>query len=410
MTRGRPIAPLLTLLAVAGLACGGEALPAVPLHLALDGNPGRGACAMRQCDAYPLDCGALLGVRVVDASTSDPAAPILEEYCQPVPAADNLCALADLVKLALELPARRVRVEVALWRPDAMGEQRSCPRTSIFDLRGVPRENVLPQPAFGGAEYFDLGSERLRRATVRLACTGPDELGRSHCPAASTPVTVTIDDLENNIAVSRDLARMLDVGVGTPRQQPNPGRDQPSWILDSSIKLTLGQQATEIQFTGALDSADLEPALCARVREEVPQAVAAVTCTTIDPDAADLRLRAHHLPKEVLDRILAAMALGDNFPQTGLVVGRVVDENDAGLSGVTVALSGSGTVEYLDASRTGVNAVHTAEHGYFVSRNAPFNTIWTATDAQGRRQDGTYQTGLVEGTVSTMVIRMTRGR
>ena len=69
--------------------------------------------------------------------------------------------------------------EVALWRRDLL-PNRLCIDEPIFDLQGEPLVTVRPQPAFGGAAFFDIGAEK--QAIVPIACTFPDQLDGPSCP------------------------------------------------------------------------------------------------------------------------------------------------------------------------------------------------------------------------------------
>ena len=129
-------------------------------------------------------------------------------------------------------------------------------------------------------------------------------------------------------------------------------------------------------------------------------------CQDVIPGAPKLDVQPLLIRKDLVDAAL--LALGEtSFPETGLVIGRVVDESFSPAPGVAVTPVAGGSVLYLDEQLDGSAIALTSTSGYFVASDVPFGSEWIASHFDGRRQSGTPRGGLIQGKVSGVIIRMT---
>lgn len=384
-------------------------------------NFGDGAeysCPSSDCHQYGMHCGATLSVRIVDADTlgsdagpgsdASSSATLYGDKCITLDAADSdagLCAVKD-AKLSFDkIPTRTMQVQVAIWPPPPDGEGPRCPN-DVFDLRGIPRDKA-PQPAFGGVAYVEAGTDRV--AEVMLACRDPELVDEPECLATNL-VTVTLDDMQNLVPVRVEDAPSLSVEVGQPTQDTS--KDPPVWVIKQADTHPMGQPLPTIPPLWKLDNVPgFTNHACVLVAQPVPQPSTVVSCTNDLSLQTDGHLALHGLmlPESVLDELLSAANI-TALPSEGIVVGRVVDAVGAPLAGVTVKPLPDNNVNllYVDATRTSVSPFGpTSADGFFLSRDAPFDTVWEATDTDGRVQDGEFRAGLVSGKVSVVVIQMT---
>lgn len=155
-------------------ACQGDGEVPFRLHIVFGSGEGGPRECEQACDAYGLACGGTLGLRIADARDLEVA-----HYfnCVTVSPAEDLCSLGELDFTFGQLPAGPARIEVALWNPDALGEQR-CMNEPFFDLQGEPLP-VTPAPAVAGATFFDIGAEA--DVYVPMTCVVPAQLDRPEC-------------------------------------------------------------------------------------------------------------------------------------------------------------------------------------------------------------------------------------
>jgi hypothetical protein len=109
------------------------------------------------------------------------------------------------------------------------------------------------------------------------------------------------------------------------------------------------------------------------------------------------------LAKASLDQVLKTLGLAGTFPEKGLVLGMVLDNNGNPLSGVVVT-STAGLVEYLSADRRNILTGATSSSGIFVSRDAPFGSTFSAHGSVVQMVPSGYG-GLVDGKVTIVVLQ-----
>jgi hypothetical protein len=414
------------------LACNG--VPDEPFEIRLRLNPERGCQA--SCTDYPMNCVGALSVRIVPAEFPDPpdaglgedagvvAEPALAEHCvtfgrtdSTAERAPDLCSLGEVPLSFQDLPAEMVRIQVAVWSVTELGTMDNgdpeCPKHDIFNLTGGT--NFDPQPAVAGWGYFDLSE--ITVAEIDLACGNPEQL--TACVDDRTLVNARVENLESLVFVDGVTAGDLRVSVAEPVARQNDMGDLEYVIPAGDHELTLEADGPVPTWFATVDD-QFEQIACVEVLNRVvPQSTASVVCKRTVP-GNDFSLNgptqqtpaaqaAAYLPKAVLDEILAAASL-PGVPEKGLVIGRVVDHLGSPEADVTVdaetEVPSHGEVLYLDADRMGLNDVQTTSNGYFVAREVPFGTRWTALSNDGRGERGEYVAGLVVGKITVLVIRL----
>lgn len=368
-----------------------------------------------------MHCGAVLSVRIVDADTlgsdagpgsdASSSATLYGDYCGVLAAPDQdaggLCAVRKEDISFPNIPTRTMQVQVAIWPPPPEGQDAGCP-TDVFDLRGIPLDKA-PQPAFGGVGYLEAGKDK--EVEVMLACRDPQLIDEPACLSTST-VTVTLEDMQNLVPVRAEDAPLLRVDVAEPAIDFKT--DPPQWVITEPTLHKAFYQDGRIPPTWeATDVPTFIEHACVQVSQsDVPQPASVVTCTddlSLENDGT-LALDGLMLPESVLEQLLSAANIAA-LPSSGIVIGRVVDAVGAPLAGVTVKPNPDNNVnlQYVDATRTTVSPFGpTSADGFFLSRDAPFDTVWEATDSAGRVQAGEFRAGLVSGKVSVVVIQMTQ--
>lgn len=371
------------------------------------------------CGDYPMQCGAQILVRIVDAAETE----VLGEICQTVSNSDlvdagpegapplTLCELRPTGPRATlrGIPLQMVRIQVAVWAPDGPDDA-ECPPGAIFDGLGGLRSNFNPQPAFGGAVYFDMKLPDPE-VTVDLRCGDVEQINENWCEMGSdsTPIVARVDDLSTGITVSEVQAQRLDVAAAEPR--PTSGSpDAIEYEIPNDELLHLshaagpgGQPPT---FTGE-ETGEIAGTLCIVVEETGARTQAAV-CEDVVAGTSPVELHGIRVSDEIMEDFLGILG-EERFPATGMVIGRVLDHNGSPLEGVTLTVSGQPdvVVEYLNENRTAFDGVASASHGYFISRNAPFGSVWRAFHPDGRREAaGTLRTGVVQNRISPLILRM----
>lgn len=416
----------LSIAAVALLAaaCGpNDELVPFSIQLKLADFEDSGCITDATCYDYGMHCGAKLGITIVDAESiyqaslapdaspdSDAGSGVLvtARACVDVPQSESLCGVDEVSVPFQNVPARMAQIQVALWSPEALADYDDCPDV-VFDLKGAPRLDFLPQPAFAGWSYFDVGKKEI--ASVSLECFDPDQLDTMECQPESTAVAALVDNMAAGVVVA-DQAPNLDVSVGEPRavMLPEGGIE---WVLEPTDTYDLSLVDVPTPYWYREDVPGFVAHGCVLVLDRLPpQAVASVACTRKEDfdqtPGEPLILHGLFLPDDTLENIMNAAGMGDSFPDQGLVIGRVVNEVGVEQDNVVVSTTDSdATIEYVDASFTGLTDTKTSSNGYFISRDAEWKSQWTAQHAVcGNTQNGTYVAGLIKGKITAVVIRM----
>jgi hypothetical protein len=366
------------LLALAALASCGPAAGSFTIQLELSqGEEYR--CPQPECSQIQLSCNAVLSLRIVDAA--DPSL-VYVSKCLPVEHATDLCAIGSLdLGMTNAVPNKMVRIEVLVW-PEVRVPDLMCPSNVQFDAHDMPVA-VDPAPAIGGQTYFVPGSSDS--VVVPLGCLDVTALDDVACLAPGTvSVAAAVDDFDSGIFLPPSSAANVTVSVGEPKARTNPTTGNVEWDLEPADLTMLPQTVMDPVPAWKAPSVPITfmRAACVQVLETGTQETPTLTCHSADKNSTALDLRAFRLLKSTLAQAYSALRL-PGVPDSGLVVGMVVDVNGNPLAGATVVPS-AGTVSFLSADRTGTDPGNvTTSSGMFVSRDVPFDATWAATDGHG---------------------------
>jgi hypothetical protein len=407
-------------MAFAGLAaaCSSDLPRDAPIHLVLDTESIESGCSSEFCEDYAMSCGAMVSIRLTDPDTGAQLERATGEplaLCVEAPVSETICSLSELnADLQLfGMPARTVRFEVALWNGDDLLSAGlppgSCPtpgRFELFDVQGRPKD-YSPQPAFAGAAYFRAGEQA--EVTVPLACPNPQRLNVDTCAAnLPTEVEAFVTDMGTMQRIRDRQAPTISVAMGETRTvSDNAGGSfsvlEPIDIYD----LRLDTQGVTPVYTASIQRrfGGNDKLACSTTLEGAAQATTTVFCEEVPDKAAELTLSPVLIRKATVDSVLAAIGATE-FPESGLVIGRVVNEGFSPSTGVAVTPS-EGSVQYLSEDLSDVTPTLTSASAYFVATDVPDGATWTASHFDGRRHTGSPRGGLIQGKVSAVIIRMT---
>ncbi len=402
-------------------ACGpADPLPGFDMRIRFN-TDGLHRCLENDCSMYGLACGAVLGLRIVDAETTEdgegnmvPKA-VYVDRCIPVLSSSTMCALGDLdIGDLPEVPAKMLQLQIALWSPKALGlgpsdpiTPETCPKDNVFDLQGIPRL-TNPQPAFGGAVYFEAGKNAF--VDLPLACPNPTDVNTAACLPSTVVVTAKVDDLETTIFVPPGQAQAMTVSIAKPTER-QIDLVNTEWVIENanSHDLVLDEDALIPEWMDAVTEDFGNTACVLALDKAETRPTTSAHCTAVDPTAEELPdMRGFLVSETNREKFLAALSLPDLPPQ-GLVIGRVVDHFGNPLAGVAVRPFDDlldVDVRYLNEGRDGTTKLTTSSNGYFFVTDAPFGTAWTAEHLDGRKEDGNYNAGLLVGKISVLKIEM----
>lgn len=346
-------------------------------------------CEQPVCGAISLSCNSVLSVRIVDAQ--DPTT-VYVSKCLPIDASQrNLCAIGSLdLGMTSAVPNKMVRIEVLVWpESDVAANGGVCPTDVQFDAHDMPVE-VVPSaetggPAIGGQSYFQVGSSDV--ATVELGCIDLASLSDPTCLGPGiVDVKTSVADFDSGVVLASSIADTVTVSVGEPVAQTNPTTQQIEWHMEPSgvidVPRTSGTTVPEWE-NGAVEKV-FQRAACLQVLEDGPQETPAITCHAANKDTRLLDVPSYRLAKSTLAQAFNVLRL-PGVPDQGLVVGMVVDGDGNPLAGVSVTAT-PGTISYLSADRGALDPGSvTTSSGMFVSRDVPFDAVWSATDSHGNQ-------------------------
>jgi hypothetical protein len=394
------------LVAVALGACG---TPTPQIQLAL--SSGDSQTCPDDCKKIPLPCDAVMSIRIVDPDApGDPAHRHLDQ-CERVPPdrKADVCSL-NAINLDLQpLPVKDLEVQIAVFPGasvpvDPETGDLICPDVRYSSASGFPVE-YDQVPALGGTTYYHPGDQTVN---VVLGCTDLSAMnaGDACNNPATGALTAGVDDFDTRVPVTvgpGGIADHLFVSVGEPHSFDG------GFVLNpaDAIALHLDDSGGAI-WTAASSQAFLKYA-CVEVLEDVPQAVATLRCSQAAMPLP--RLSGMRINKTKLQSLLASIGLSSEFPTEGLTIGMVVDQQANGVENYIVsALPSSGggaggTVTYMATSDDGTPTNMTSKTGIFISRDAPFGTIFSA---RGQTASAPVMApavgGLVAGKVTIVVI------
>ncbi|HET9992359.1 MAG TPA: hypothetical protein VFQ65_27695, partial [Kofleriaceae bacterium] len=256
----------------------------------------------------------------------------------------------------------------------------------------MPDQPCEPSPAVGGIAFYHPGDPET---VVELGCADLTLLNDPVCTGATTQITAAVTDFDTLVSVPPSLAPHLTVSVGEPRSSIIGTMVHNTLEMMDLTQLTYDQSGSTPSWQGLLPG---QLAIsCIQVDEDVAARTDSVRCS---PPANDLV--GTRLAKATLDEILAALGL-TGFPDNGLVVGIVLDDQGNPASGLQVAASGLATVKYLSADRHSVGGAATSTGGIFLSQDATFGTTFSAMQAGQQVQ---AVGGLIDGKVTIVVLQI----
>lgn len=364
----------LALAALVVVACDTPDLKIV--YLVADGITGP-TCGTDSCADVPMACASVLYLRVL--RPSDPNAPFIS-VCEEIRTNNtkDMCAIGNVDLPVTELPRETLEIQVTVWPRELVIDgdtgELDCGKLPLdFDATlGFPVGGPI-NPAFGGRTYYHPGDAET---FVTLGCVDLESVNAPACAGQEAiQVTSTVGDFENlPFSVSSAIADRLAVSIGEPR--PFDDGVRTGHVLNSANVASL--ERTVIGPTpawgGGVDLA-LQSSACIQVLEDGAQATSALRCAAVAPADTTLDLPGVRLPRTTLDQVLASLAL-NKFPEEGLTVGIVLDAVGTPISGAVVDVT-EGTVEYLNATRSGLVSGQTSSSGIFVSRDAPYGAIFS---------------------------------
>lgn len=396
-------------------ACSSDPPKDAPIHLVLDTESIDSGCNSEFCIDYNMSCGATVSIRLTDPITGEQLvnASSGEELsrCIAAPATDTICSLRDLADdlQLFDMPAQTVRVEVAIWSQEDV-KPGACPKTGrfeLFDVLGRPQTTFSPEPAFGGAAYFRAGEDL--DVVVPLACPNPGLLSANDCEANQlTDVEAFVTDIGTMQLIRETQAPSISVAVGETRKLPDSqgGFFSVLEAIDTNVLRLDNEGVTPVYKDSIPQRFGIDGKLaCTTTLEGTPQATTTVFCEEVPEAAEDLVLNPVLIRKAIVESILLAMAATE-FPEGGLLIGRVVNEGFSPTAGVAVTPS-EGTVFYLSEDLSDISPTLTSASAYFLATDVPAGATWTASHFDGRRHTGAPRGGVVRGKVSAVIIRMT---
>lgn len=376
------------------------------IRLDFDHSPGSYCGEGLTCRDYDMTCNAVVMLVIYDQDQGG----LIHRGCDVVEKDPNedLCALKNVSPGEIfMIRPHLLRVSVAVWREGVLPDNPlECPpEEEVFDLGGGPIRDFVPRPAFAGSTHFKVGGDQ-KEAVVPLSCSEPSQLVREDCTTnvETTLLLANVDDIDRGFDVTTEQANQLGVGAAEPTVFP--GIPQNEVVIEQTDTFNLRRQEGEEPplFSSTIEGT-MGETVCAVVRDSEPESTTSAACSQFDAGVDPLDLRGILVPKPKLGSILSALDLGQ-FPDQGLVVGRVLDASRQPLAGVSLTPE-TGTVQYLSADLSKVAGSTTSESGYFVSTDAPFGTRWTAYHAgTDVREQGEPRAGLVRKKVSALIVHM----
>lgn len=389
--------PALITTAVAAVLCACST-PTPSIQLRFSEGPTQ-RCPATACEELPMPCDSVVNIQVLDPKT--PTTPYISEcVLLEGSARGNLCSLESVRLTEKPLPVSTLEVRVAVY-PAAMAvadplhpETLSCPNVE-FTRADFPVD-TWPTPALGGRAFYNPGDSIVE---VTLGCTHLASLEEACVMPKTIKVNATVDDFETMTPVTGGpfgTASRLRVSVGEPRE------------VDGRFEMKAEDSPTLAQVGGTVPSWSSDVGttfakfICVDVLETVAQTTAAVRCKSAT-DGPEIDVSGMRISKEQLQKILSAMATPAPpaaFPEEGLTIGIVVDENALPLPGITVT-SQDGTVRYLD-NQGRLTGGSTSNSGIFISRDAPFGTEFSTGPS---RASGVGIGGLIAGKITVVVLQ-----
>ena len=378
--------------ALVALAVAGCGTPTPQLLLGLAAGPAQ-ACPSTSCAGVPLPCDPVMSIRIVEPG--EPGTVYLEQ-CTVVPqrTPNDACALNGVDLDSTPLPVRRLEVQVAVFaRAQLASDDKGNPICPVVQYSGDGFPAVQPpSPALGRRTYYQPGDQTVN---VALGCTDLSSAHVAACGAAAGTITATVEDFDTRLSVTggaQGVANDLWVSVGEPHSLEGRTVLRPLDLI--SLRLGGGDPPT---WSGAVSQKFTQHA-CVEVIEDVAQTTPALRCHP-RTDAPVVELKGMRISRDTLKAIVSSLGMS-KFPDEGLTVGMVVDTTMARGVSDYVVTAPNATVSYLSPSGM-FGGSTTSASGIFVSRDAPFGTLFSAT---GPSATVPAIGGLVAGKVTIVIV------
>jgi hypothetical protein len=358
-------------------------VPAINLQLTTTSAQ---ACPSTDCSTIPVPCPTVMSIKIFDPNHPD--RPFLTQ-CSPVnrDVTDDLCALNSVNLDSTPIPVEHLEVEVVVFAAASLARNLDnsfvCPDVA-FSATGFPVEQssldiTTPSPVVGGVGWYDPGDGRV---DVNLGCTNLAAM-QACTTKNKLDVTARVTNFATGTLVLQGTpdVKALSLGIGEPHSE----NGQATLDVDDVVPVGVvpdGQDGAPEVWGGSI-VVPIDQYACLNVLESTAQATATVTCTTKAPLTDAVDLRGVWIPRKQLTAILNALGL--TFPDTGITIGMVFDDNGLPASGQAVT-AGKATIKYLSANDDGsgtytVTERPTATSTIFVSTDAPFPTEFVVSQA-----------------------------
>ncbi|MBK7536030.1 MAG: hypothetical protein IPI49_11825 [Myxococcales bacterium] len=367
-----------------------------PLRLRYKLTAGAAQKCPAACESVDMYCASVLSIRIVDPREPDKA---LATVCDRLEASPSLCSISRVrLPSDVRLPERRLAVQVALYNADHVPKvngKLACPADQPFDGNNFAAPSEY-QPAVAGVGYYDPGDDET---VVELGCADLTVINTPVCRGQDrVRITASVEDFDNGAHLPPALADRMELSIGEPSPRINPVTQQPEYVLpiDATRDLARVPETIRPAWTAEV-SLRFAEAACIEVFEDAAQTTKSLSCKQVTVGDTAVDLPAVRLSRQTLEDVIKALGK-TSFPEDGLVVGKVVDRVGNPLKNVAVRPS-TGTVQYLSTGRDGLIGDVTSETGIFVSRDAPFNSSWSAAGTSGGYG------GLVVGRVTIVMLQ-----
>ena len=393
-------------LALAGLltaACGSADTIAVPLEILMPPE-----CWGQPLDRSPFACGGSLRLQLYDQGRE-----VYNQHCSTFSEPRLMSDVPSLVAEADpdfgELPeGASVSLYLEVYSPGIFcSEEPGAPAEPGGDPGPVPDETLMPLVFWGASDSVTLGDGA--RIEIPLSC-GSQPLDTFACTEVRE-LTARVDDLETSeLLDDAAFAAEAIVFSGFPAAVDVFSQERWSFatngVLDSQglgfWNGQIGDAMSGVFFPGCVGTLVYGPDTITPI----------ASCDGTDPDGFHAFARAWYLEQTRVDQ-LAAAAGSPMLLFDGIVLGRVVDDNDNPVGGAWVSAGPGITVKYLDATATMRNSVAlTSTSGWFVldaDSYAPGTDrcCRTLTASYGAATaDSFAPVGLMEGVVTAVEIKL----
>ena len=382
-----PSAIVGCLAAIASVAAAACSTPVPAINLQLN-TTSEQECPSSDCGDVPVPCPMAMSIKIFDPNNPNK---VFLSQCTPVnhDSTNDLCALNSVSLAPTPIPVQHVEVQIVVFAQAGLALNADgsliCPDVP-FAATGFPVEqsNLMPgpgdvPPVVGGVGYYDPGDSKV---DVNLGCTNLAAL-QSCVSKNQLEVDARVTDFATGTFVLQGTpdVKALAVSIGEPHSENG------QFTLDvgdlTQINVKPGQDGTPEHWGGTVD-VPFDQFECLNVLELTAQATATVTCAPKIAGTESVELGGVWITRKQLTAILNALG-SQAFPDTGLTIGMVVDDNGAPVAGQTVTAPNS-TSQYLSENGTGGFTVAprpSATSTIFVSTDATFPTQFVVNQGAG---------------------------